>query len=304
MAQTIKYQGSFLPIVASVYALLAFCANVFFNSRGQIAIIPLALSIVLMLVIAVTLTRMTLQYNVFGLPTHLPAMLVLLAITALTDPSSHLTSVVAALLTLLAIRNLNEAFSLVATTSKIFSAAIWIGILPLIFPSAIVMLLALLAALILYERDLREYVVALIGVLTPAAIAIYSMWLLSDIEPLMTVENYIYKLMRSSNWLWYYRFDAQSFSFILALFMTLIGFLKISNLTVTSSARSRIFMAAIWCAISTLMLLIPSFELGDLVVIAPAIAVTATSALITTRWWMSIALLIASLATASLQIFW
>ncbi len=304
MASTIKYQGSLLLIVSTIYAILSLCANIFFGSGGRIAIVPLALTVVLMLLLVVILTRMTITYNIFGIATYLPSILVLLSVAALTDPSSYLSSVVAALITLLAIRNMNEAFSLVATTSKIFSAAIWIGILPIIFPSAIVMLLALLATLILFERDLREYAVALIGVLIPAAVVVYTLWLAYDISPILTISSYFDKLMMSSNWIANYKFDAQSFSFALALVLTLIGFIKTSQLTVTSSSRARIFLAAIWCAIASLMAFVPSFEVGHFAIIAPAIAITSTSALITTRWWISILLFITAFATAPLQIIW
>ncbi len=304
MKATIKYQGAFLAIVISTFGILSLCANIFVGSGGDFSLSSLSLAVALLLVVVIILTRMTMQYNIFGVATYLPAMLILLFAAAMTDASNYLQSVVSALLTLLAIRNLNEAFSSVSATSKIFSAAIWIGTLPLIFPPAIIMIFALAVGLLLYERDARDYVVMLVGVAIPALLVTYYLWLFNDVALSDSVGIYVERLLTSSNWKANYIFDARSFSFSLALLLTLISFLKISNLAVTSAARSRIFLAAIWCAIAVFMLFIPSFEIAHFAVVAPAVAIAAASALITTRWWISIILFAVATLTAPLQIFW
>ncbi len=131
---------------------------------------------VLMLFTGLILGRLTIRYNLYSVGTCLPIPLYGAFVAGLIAGPYCLSSIIAATLLALSVRNFSRAFCNGYGFDAIFRASMYLGMLILVAPASLPLILLLPTAVILFHRTLRETVVALAGLLLPILAYGYVNW--------------------------------------------------------------------------------------------------------------------------------
>ncbi len=90
--------------------------------------------------------------------------------------NDYLVGLTASLLLAMAIKNYSQSFNNEYCFERVFRASFWLGLLPLVYTPALLLVSGLLLAAILFKRTLREVTVAIIGLVLPALVVCYINW--------------------------------------------------------------------------------------------------------------------------------
>ena len=126
-----------------------------------------ALNIILTLINAIILDSIIVRYSICTVRTFLPISLYFIFTYTILSADNPLSFALFQLALILASLHAIDAFRRSYQFQNVFISAFFLGLLPLIFSSAIFLLLLLPTTLFLYHRTVREAAVALAGVLTP-----------------------------------------------------------------------------------------------------------------------------------------
>ncbi|MEG2366331.1 MAG: hypothetical protein RSB29_06240 [Alistipes sp.] len=122
------------------------------------------------------LGRMSLRYSLYAVHTYLALPLYGLFACSLLVSDDYLLSSLISLILVLAIRSYNAAFCNGYGFGSIFRASLCLGILPLIYTPLLSLVVLLPMVVILFERSLRETLVAVVGYLLPIFALSYVNW--------------------------------------------------------------------------------------------------------------------------------
>ena len=120
--------------------------------------------------------RIAIRYNLYTVGSCLPIPLYAIVACGIFTGENYLTGFAAAMLLALAAKNYCRAFSNGYSFDAIFRASLYLGLLPLVYAPGTPLLLLLPLAVLIFRRTLREAVVAVAGLLLPAAAACYISW--------------------------------------------------------------------------------------------------------------------------------
>lgn len=132
------------------------------------------------LIVAWTLllvVQMTVKYSPAGIRNYLPAQIFLVAAAGIVASDEPLAALTAAWLLTLAMRRSAFSFHKGYAFSELFHTGFYLGLIPLLYaPAAVIVLPAAIAALSIYRRSGREAVVCLAGLLLPVPVAGFIHW--------------------------------------------------------------------------------------------------------------------------------
>lgn len=262
--------------------------------QSQFPVMSTLLSLVILTIGAMLNLSVPTRYNLFGRASQIPIFLYVCFVVGFSTSSDTFSAPLAASLGVCSLRDFYRAYQSSSFTSKLFTAAFWMGFLPMIYPSTIVLWIAAFVFMILFVRSLREVAVVVVGLILPCAIFIYVRWLFGHDFDVQIVELWSSIISR---------FDFQSVRFVdyhivLALLvglLSLYGVLQVSVMSLRYVARMRIYCAYILVFLGVLMFVLPSFNFESYASLASPLSIAVTPALLRMRSWLSMPLFIAIL---------
>lgn len=120
--------------------------------------------------------RLTIRYNLYSVSTCIAIPLFAALSVGVAVGSDYLPAFAAAALLALTLKNFSRSFCNGFGFDAIFRASLYLGLLPLVHPSALPLLLLLPLAVMLFRRTLREVAVATAGLLLPILTFCYVNW--------------------------------------------------------------------------------------------------------------------------------
>ena len=128
--------------------------------------------------ISVRLAQCASRFKIYGKTTHLPMELCPLLLMVGRGEIISLDSLVVWLLLLYAIQMIFSSYRTADSSGILSCAALSLGVIPLLYPPLIVLWGALLFALLILERNMREIFVVVVTLLVPLFAQIYIKWLM------------------------------------------------------------------------------------------------------------------------------
>lgn len=120
--------------------------------------------------------RLSIRYNLYSVSTCIAIPLFAAISVGVAVGGDYLPAFTAAALVALALKNYSRSFCNGFGFDAIFRASLYLGLLPLVRPSALPLLLLLPLAVVLFRRTLREVAVAAAGLLLPILTLCYVNW--------------------------------------------------------------------------------------------------------------------------------
>lgn len=264
--------------------------------------IPTTISALAILIIGAMLSlSVPTRYNLFGRASQIPIFLYVCAITGFAATDNILSAPLAALFGTCSLRDFYRAYQSSAFTSKLFTAAFWMGFLPMFYPSTIVLWIGAFVFMIIFVRSLREILVVIVGLVLPIATLIYVRWMFGcdinvQISELMStiVATADY---RSTPFIYYH----VALLSIIAL-LSLYGVFSVSVMSLRYVARMRIYCVYILAALGVVMFLLPSFSFESYAALASPLSIAVTPALLRMRSWITMPLFVTILLLSALPL--
>ncbi len=232
---------------------------------------------------AVVVTMSTIKYNMHGVTTHLPSMIYIGLFAAFSRPEELLAPPLAALVMALSIKSLYDVYGYQELSHRLFNAIFLLGILPLIYPSMVLLFLAVMVAYTLFDRSGREVAVVVVAYFTPLALQLYVVWLLGEgigaqlaqfWEVFVCFRGGVVPLIAQLS--------------LLALLIPLGVYVvrNIDDLSITLMSRKRTLYAVVLYILSLSIVLVPSFSLPQMLIVAPSVSIffVTAIALLHDRW--------------------
>lgn len=135
-----------------------------------------AITLVLVMWISYIMIQLTVRYASATSRNYLPIPIFIITACGLFIPGETLAAYTAALLLILAIRQFISAFRKDYRFEEAFRGGLYIGLIPLLYAPAAVLLLLVPVLMSLYRRSSRELAVSLIGAVLPTLGAWFILW--------------------------------------------------------------------------------------------------------------------------------
>lgn len=233
----------------------------------SIASVPVALSIGLLFVNSFFLTRIVVRNIVFLDKTYLPSLLFLIICSVDATIQMHYISQIVVFLLLCTIENIFKVYKRRNAVRQYFMGAFFVGIAALLFLPASLFFLSLFVNLILFHRFVwREWLVSLLGFLTPLFFYSYIYWCIDGNFWVLASEiPAVFDGMFLKRSLDITKIDIQGLIFIV-LTIGLVGYAYVQFLMVRNRIRSRMarsYAYFLWFLLFCLVILICCFNTFD-----------------------------------------
>lgn len=130
----------------------------------------------MMLYSGLCLGRISTRYGLYGASSCLAIPLYGIVCCGMLPHADYLMAFSASLLLTLSTQSFCRSYRSDYAFDPIFRAALYLGLIPFVYPPALPLVLLLSFAIRLFRRTLREVTVALAGILLPALIVCYVAW--------------------------------------------------------------------------------------------------------------------------------
>lgn len=130
----------------------------------------------LVVINATLMARLVIRYMIVGSRTFIPMVVYGAVACGVFMPHPPLSACVCAWLVVEASSLLASSFRRDYSFDRIFRSSILLGIVPYVYAPGCVLLLLIPAAMVLYKRSLREWIVALCGVAFSSAAVVTAVW--------------------------------------------------------------------------------------------------------------------------------
>ncbi len=297
----IYFTGEFSPInINPSPAVNSLLAPYILEFQHFAPILSTTLAALLIAIGAAINVMLIAHYNLFGTSSQLPLLLYVCFVAGFTTSPDMLTSAIAALIGVLSLRDFFRTYERSSRTSRLFTACFWMGILPMLYPSTIILWLAIFVLLILFVRSVSDVFVVLSGILLPIILYIYVWWLFGvDITP--QIEEFFGTLLYDFTFPSPIRESYAIYPVVLAslaLLLMMVTLLQINFMSIRFVARMRNYCAQIFVVLACAMVLLPSFRMDSLVPLAAPLSIAVSPALIRMRGGITFAMLLAILSLA------
>lgn len=192
-------------------------------------------------------------------------------------------------------QSLGENAATTSSSSRIFSAVFYMGLLVLIHPSAIILWLTVPMLIFFYNRPLQEFLILVIAFILPTALEGYFMWIMG--HSVSAIADYYSGLLvrdgsffLSPSLLW----GAISARYLLYIDMLLVTFIstwgaiRLGSVSLSARTLQRYgAMISTW-VLMMLMIFLSSYSTASWAMIVVPTAIIMTMAFITMRRWVSI----------------
>lgn len=122
------------------------------------------------------IVRILVFYMVSTPRNYLPALLYVIVSSSIFYSGAHLSTLLVAMLLLITSRGFVESFSHRDNFGILFSTGVLLGLTPLLHAQAIVYIVLIPIAIVLYKRSTRELIVTIVGALLPLLTVGYISW--------------------------------------------------------------------------------------------------------------------------------
>ncbi len=258
-------------------------------------VLSIVLSIVFFGLGALLTIMMITRYNLLGESSQLPILFYVCFCIGFATSPDLLAPVFAACIMALSMRDLFRTYDNNGSTSKLLSGCFWMGILPLIYPSTIVLWLAPFIFLIFFVKSLREIGVVFVGLLIPIFIYSYIQWLMGEafITPTMQMIDMITtKHCYPPHFVRPLLLCRNIFASVTAL-LVFISMLQIDRISLRFVSRTRLYCTFTMVFLSVIMVFIPSHSYQVTTTLAAPLAIAVTPAFMRLRSWITIPLFLA-----------
>lgn len=246
------------------------------------------------------------RFNLFGRASQIPIFIYISVIVGFSSSGDILSAPFAALCGVCSLRDFYRAYNSSSYTSKLFLATIWMGVLPLLYPAAIVLWVAAFIFMVMFVRTLREILVVCMGLMLPLFSYVYVSWLLGAnfIDQIVRFVHTITLQYNHSPDLW----AGSTITLYIALatlfaLLSLYGVLQVGIMSLRYVARIRIYCSYILVALGCAMLILPSFSFESFIVLAAPLSIAVTPALLRLRSWFAMPLFFVILALVTFSLF-
>ncbi len=269
--------------------------------QSEYPILSTLLSLVILVVGGVLNLSVSTRYSFFGKASQIPLFFYVCYVVGFATSNDILSAPLAAFFGVCSLRDFYRAYHSSLFTSKLFTASFWMGFLPMLYPSTIVLWFAAFLFLILFVRSLRETIVVFVGLILPLVSFIYVKWLFGESIDLSISQFFGTITVNTQD-----AFMRQNIlSIVLALFaalMSLYGVLCVGGMSLRYVARIRIYCAYILVGLGVVMLLLPSFSFESYVAIASPLSIAVTPVIFRVRSWLSTPLFLVILILTALSL--
>jgi hypothetical protein len=145
-------------------------------------LLSIVVSALLVFISGLLVGRNTVRAELYPVRCYLAIPILGIVACGILLSADYLTQSVALLLLVLASSNFYNSFHRHYCFERMFRGSLYIGLIPLVYAPAVALLFMVLLAILLFQRTLREAVVAVVGMMLPMLITIFIYWA-SGYEP-------------------------------------------------------------------------------------------------------------------------
>ncbi|MFI3270328.1 MAG: hypothetical protein SNJ09_08770 [Rikenellaceae bacterium] len=196
-------------------------------------------------------------------------------------------------------------------TSRLLAGALYMGLLSLIQPSALILVMTIPIIIFCFDRYIYELFIPMIAFFAPMGIELYIRWWLYDANVDLLIDRYwaMFSVDGSifTSWSSYTTLlqssYATTFLVIFSLILSGLGLARILNYSITARAHQRFVYCVVLFIVGIFMTMLSSFAIDVLLIIAAPVAILITAALINLRVWVSVAIFLLYLLLTLVAIF-
>ncbi len=250
---------------------------------------------------AVLNVMLTTRYNLFMKETQIPLLLYVCFVVGFTASSDMLSAAIASCVGIFSLRDFFRTYENSGRTSKLFTACFWMGILPMIYPSTIVLWIAAFCFFILFVRSFYELSVVILGLLLPIFTFVYIGWLFgADIK--LQIAEFVGSIV--SNYpqlssIWSYPMIFSTVLTTIIVLLAIFTLLQLKLISIRFVVRTRLYCALILTTLGGVMMLLPSFSVDSLVPLAAPLSIAVAPALMRMRSGITIPILVLIITLAA-----
>ncbi len=210
--------------------------------------------------VSVSVAQCASRFQLYGKPTHLPMELYPLLLMNLGMAQGSIKGLIITLLLLHAILMIFNSFRSANCSGSLCHAALYLGFIPLLYPPLIVLWIALITIVIIFERTLRELLTTIISLLVPIFTYVYILWLRGG-EFLDGWRQFIAELTYCNSFsIIDTLHDTRAITLLPAIYLLVVSIISIAKLDNTLKARRRLIGVAVICICMVISLFIPSSD--------------------------------------------
>ncbi len=262
-------------------------ASFFESQRGRFPTLQIILTLALCTSAIYTTGRTVATYKLFTTSYYIQMPLMALIVWSVALSSSYVLASLIIYISSLLLSNLLRIVRSGTTAGEVLNTALLASTLVLLYPPAIVMWAVIPIALFIAQIPLREWLVALVGLILPPFATMYIAWLAGG--EFLYIARYFWELLISESGLLTINevplFEISIISIV--VFLALIGVLIILFSESTHRTKIRLFLISLLSLACLATTLLPSASIHTLSLAAPSLALLSTLALIRLPRWFS-----------------
>ncbi len=214
--------------------------------------------------ISIKLGQIASRFNLYGVSSHLPMELYAPILMGVMINVSSLRMALLSLLILFSISRYMNSYKAANCAGSLLSGSLALGCAVLLYPPAILLWIVVPVMLILFDRTLREAIVATVALLFAPFTYLYIKWFLGgDFQYLVT--EFISTIIAKSGFSIIDSFGTLSsipsiIILVLILYMTIVAMFAISTLDNTVKAKRRVRLVVAYAIVSIAMIALPSAD--------------------------------------------
>ncbi|MFI3319340.1 MAG: hypothetical protein SNH01_01020 [Rikenellaceae bacterium] len=237
--------------------------------------------------LAMKMGILTKKFNLMGRSTHLPFDIFLLLSFGILLNVSYLRFALMALVVSWSLSLFFSSYRSANSAKWLFDGGFYLGLLPMFYPPALLLCALMPFVLILFERTLREALVALLGVVTIPFGYIYVRWCMGG-EFSTPLQQFSHDLMTHSEFRFESLFDNITIAIVvMVLYSALNAILVSSLLDNTPKAKRRLRVVIVMSLLMGAMLLLPSADSTIFGLLAIPLSILVTVTLLKSPRWLS-----------------
>ncbi len=262
-------------------------ASLFESQRGRFPVMQILITLVLIIAAIYTTGRTVATYKLFTTSYYIQMPLMALIVWSVALSSSYVLAATIIYISSLFLSNMLRIVRSGVTPGEVLNTALLSSTLVLLYPPAIALWAVMPIALFVAQIPLRDWFVAIGGLLFPPLATMYITWLIGG--SFFAVPQTFWGLLTSeSGLLTISEIPLFGISIIsLVVLLALIGMLIILFSETTNRTKIRLFFISLLALACLATVALPSASIHTLSMAAPALALLATLAMIRLPRWFS-----------------
>ncbi len=225
------------------------------------------------LYISIGLAQNASRFNIYGTPTPLPMELYVLLLMIFGGLS--LRMLIVSLLIYTSLRRFYSSYRAANSAGILCSAAVYLGVVPLLSPPTIILWLCVVPVMILFDRSIHEMIVTFVSLLIPLFSYLYIIWFMGGsfageffafVDTITAGEGLLAyastEILDSPTLL------VRIGCVVVPILLYILSLFVLSNVDNTVRAKRRVMVTAIYGGAALAMVALPSFNLLVLPLVA------------------------------------